>query len=242
MFVRTFMWGYSANNWNTNAMSRCEARLNVTSSLPSRIRPDVGSSRPAIIRSVVVLPQPEGPSRQKKSPSGTVKVESRTGVNAPNDLCRFSTRISAMTLLGEFGHDHEQHRAGQSGQKGPRVQRKPERLEQHENAGRDDRRGDPFHGAAPQPLRPSPLRQYAGEAHFRSAPNVIPRKRCLRSSTANTKMGSRNSVDPAATAGQSSPPSPMLLGVNAGARCASPAASRPPNAYSLHPKITHKIA
>ena len=73
------MCGYSANSWNTKAMSRCDARLNVTSSPPSRIRPDVGSSSPAIIRNVVVLPQPDGPSRQKNSPSGMVNV----GVRAP---------------------------------------------------------------------------------------------------------------------------------------------------------------
>src|ERR1700675_4190063 len=110
-------------------MSRCDARLKLTSSPRSRMRPDVGSSRPAIIRNVVVLPQPEGPSRQKKSPSGTVNVESRTAVNAPNDLCRFSTRISAILsalLLGKFRHDSEEQRTGQRGEKGPRVEGKPE--------------------------------------------------------------------------------------------------------------------
>ncbi len=57
-------------------MSRSAARLKVTSSPSSRIFPEVGSSSPAIIRSVVVLPQPEGPSMTKNSPSSTVKVES----------------------------------------------------------------------------------------------------------------------------------------------------------------------
>ena len=42
----------------------------------SRICPELGSSSPAIIRSVVVLPQPEGPSSMKNSPSPMVKVES----------------------------------------------------------------------------------------------------------------------------------------------------------------------
>src|SRR4030095_13145133 len=125
-------------------MSRCDARLKVTSSPPNRMRPDVGNSRPAIIRNVVVLPQPEGPSRQKKSPSGTVNVESRTAVNAANDLCRPSTRISAISLLGEFRHDGEQHRAGQRGEKRPRIQDKPEGLEQHEQAGGDGSGGETF--------------------------------------------------------------------------------------------------
>ena len=43
----------------------------MTSSPWSRIRPSVGSSKPAIIRSVVVLPEPDGPSIEKNSPSRT---------------------------------------------------------------------------------------------------------------------------------------------------------------------------
>src|SRR5207244_3799478 len=187
-------------------MSRCEARLKVTSSPPSRILPEVGSSRPAIIRSVVVLPQPEGPRRQKKSPSGTMNVESRTAVNAANDLCRFSTRISAIALLGKFRHDHEERRAGQRGKKRPRIEDEPEGLEQHEHAEGDDAGRDPFHGAAPQPSWPASLRSGGFNPHLRSAPNVMPRNRCLRSRTVNTRIGSRNNVDPAATAGQSWPP------------------------------------
>ena len=43
----------------------------VTSWPWSSIRPDVGSSKPPIIRRVVVLPQPDGPRRLKNSPSRT---------------------------------------------------------------------------------------------------------------------------------------------------------------------------
>src|SRR6188472_1190059 len=38
------------------------------------ISPDVGCSSPATQRSVVVLPQPEGPSRTTISPAGTLKL------------------------------------------------------------------------------------------------------------------------------------------------------------------------
>src|ERR1700684_2735600 len=38
------------------------------------ISPDVGCSRPATQRKVVVLPQPEGPSRTTISPAGTAKL------------------------------------------------------------------------------------------------------------------------------------------------------------------------
>jgi multiple sugar transport system permease protein len=49
---------------------------------------EVGSSRPAIMRRVVVLPQPDGPSRQKNSPFSTIKFESLTATKSPKDLCR----------------------------------------------------------------------------------------------------------------------------------------------------------
>ena len=52
---------------------------------------------PAIIRSVVVLPQPEGPSSMKNSPSSMVKLEESTAVKAPNSLRTFSMRICAIT-------------------------------------------------------------------------------------------------------------------------------------------------
>jgi hypothetical protein len=38
----------------------------------------VGCSKPAIIRSVVVLPQPDGPSIEKNSPSAMSKSASST--------------------------------------------------------------------------------------------------------------------------------------------------------------------
>ena len=42
------------------------------------IRPRSGRSSPAIARSVVVLPQPDGPSRHTNSPSATLNERSRT--------------------------------------------------------------------------------------------------------------------------------------------------------------------
>ena len=39
---------------------------------PTRISPSVGSTKPAISRSVVVLPQPDGPSRQTSVPCSIV--------------------------------------------------------------------------------------------------------------------------------------------------------------------------
>ena len=50
-------------------MSRCCGGSLVTSRSPIRIRPELSSTKPAIIRSVVVLPQPDGPSKVRNSPS-----------------------------------------------------------------------------------------------------------------------------------------------------------------------------
>ncbi len=48
------------------------------SSSPMKMRPVVGSSKPATIRRVVVLPHPDGPSRVTSSPGSMVKSASRT--------------------------------------------------------------------------------------------------------------------------------------------------------------------
>ena len=50
----------------------------VTSPPPSRTMPLVGSMKPATMRKVVVLPQPEGPSSTRNSPSATRSETSRT--------------------------------------------------------------------------------------------------------------------------------------------------------------------
>src|SRR6478752_9269469 len=62
-------------------------------SLPaSVIDPRVGVSSPATIRSVVVLPQPDGPSSAKNEPRGTSRSRSFTAVNDANDLVRLRSR------------------------------------------------------------------------------------------------------------------------------------------------------
>src|ERR1700712_1090262 len=59
---------------------------------PSRIDPDVGVSSPATIRSVVVLPHPDGPSSAKKDPLGMSRSRDRTAVKAANSLVRLRIR------------------------------------------------------------------------------------------------------------------------------------------------------
>ena len=50
---------------------------------PTRISPALGSTKPAISRSVVVLPQPEGPSRQTRWPCAMVSEISSTTAASP---------------------------------------------------------------------------------------------------------------------------------------------------------------
>src|SRR6267154_1380442 len=216
-------------------MSRREACAKVTSSPPRRMRPEVGSSSPAIIRSVVVLPHPDGPSRQKKSPSRMVKVESRTAVKSANALWSLSTRISAMASFRESGDDGEQRRPREGGDERVGVERHREGLQEHEDTRRDDDDGGRFHPAAPQDSWPA-------RVHFLTAPKVIPRRRFFRSRTVNPRMGTRNSVVAAATAGQAWPPSPMMKGMKGGVVCACPEVRSTAKAYSFQAKMRQKMA
>ena len=66
--------------------SRLYGGRSVTSSPPRCTRPAVGSSKPPIIRSVVVLPQPDGPSRAKKRPASISRSSASTAVTSPKRL------------------------------------------------------------------------------------------------------------------------------------------------------------
>src|SRR6516165_2170907 len=89
-----------------------------TTCLPTSIAPDCGRSRPAMERSVVVLPQPLGPSSVKSFPSGTVKFTSCAAltispfsfgysVHRPSTLSIAS--LLHAELLAEPLGDHHQH-------------------------------------------------------------------------------------------------------------------------------------
>src|SRR5258706_3644138 len=88
MFSATVICGNSASDWNTMPKSRRFAGTCVTSLPANTTLPEVGVSRPAMIRSSVVLPQPDGPRKQTSLPSGTLRSTLSTAV-AP--LKRFVT-------------------------------------------------------------------------------------------------------------------------------------------------------
>src|SRR5712692_3255656 len=71
---------------------------------PIQISPASGVSRPATIRKVVVLPQPDGPTRQSRVPSGTSSERSRTAGTVPKERDRFSKRTDAIGLRGLDRH------------------------------------------------------------------------------------------------------------------------------------------
>src|SRR3954454_5536838 len=62
---------------------------------PSVTRPVSGRSKPAMIRSVVVLPEPDGPSSVKNSPSPTFRSTSSTATTSPYVFRMPSTLTSA---------------------------------------------------------------------------------------------------------------------------------------------------
>ncbi len=75
------MCGYSAYDWNTIAMSRSLAGTSFIRAPSIDSVPDVIDSSPATMRSVVDLPQPEGPSSTMNSPSATSKLTSETATS-----------------------------------------------------------------------------------------------------------------------------------------------------------------
>jgi hypothetical protein len=76
----------------------------VTTSSPIVIVPSVTASRPAIIRSAVVFPQPDGPTKTMNSPSSILRSNASTAfVPSPYTLVNLSRVIPAISraLLGE---------------------------------------------------------------------------------------------------------------------------------------------
>src|SRR5215203_1275157 len=61
--------------------------------------PSVARSKPAIMRSVVVLPQPDGPKRQTTSPALTDREASLTATNSPYFLVIFLTSMVDISAL-----------------------------------------------------------------------------------------------------------------------------------------------
>src|SRR5215468_2166806 len=111
-------------------MSRSLGALSFTTSPPIRSSPSVMSSRPAIMFSVVDLPQPDGPTRMTNSPSAMSRLILSTA-SAPSGkrLVTWSRTMSATVSP----HVLALNRARGQSSDDPALE------EQHED---DDRNGD----------------------------------------------------------------------------------------------------
>ena len=87
----------------------------VTSRPRSTIRPPVGSSKPPIIRRVVVLPQPDGPRSEKNSPAPISSDTSSTARTSRKCFARSTRRISATGAVGDDGHRSRSLRSASRG-------------------------------------------------------------------------------------------------------------------------------
>src|SRR5436853_5572068 len=77
-------------------MSRLCTGTSVMSWPPTWTRPLSGISKPAMMRRLVVLPQPEGPSSEKNSPALMSSVTPSTATTLPsNTLVTSSSRMAA---------------------------------------------------------------------------------------------------------------------------------------------------
>src|SRR5437773_11665854 len=77
--------------------SRGGRSLTVLPSISS-VPPEI-SSRPAIMRRMVDLPQPDGPRNTTNSWSATSRLKSGTTSTLPYDLLRFTQQICAMASM-----------------------------------------------------------------------------------------------------------------------------------------------
>src|SRR5260370_40298626 len=74
-------------------------RTDDTTRSPTTISPAVGSTKPAIRRNVVVLPQPEGPSRQTSSPCSMRSDTSSTTAVLSYRFVKFRSSTDATQSL-----------------------------------------------------------------------------------------------------------------------------------------------
>src|SRR6266478_7689920 len=138
--------------------------------------------------------------------------------------------------------NHKPQCPNQDRDEGIAVQVQRERLHQHHNSKADQRHRYRFARAATEPERPSRCVSFDPFAHLRTAPKVMPRNKWRRNRMVKHRIGMKNNVVAAATAGQSWPPSPIMKGMKGGMVCASPLVSRTAKAYSFQAKIRQKIA
>src|SRR5687768_10800866 len=86
MLRATDMFGNSEYDWNTMPKLRARAGISSSEFPSSRMSAASGTSSPAMMRSNVVLPQPDGPRKQMNSPLATSRPTSSTARTPANDF------------------------------------------------------------------------------------------------------------------------------------------------------------
>ena len=111
-----------------------------TSRSPRKIFPSVGSSKPPIIRSVVVLPHPDGPRSAKNEPRGISSEIPSTARTSSNALTTSTSRTSGGMTVSFMPAGHRPPAVAATDP--PVVELLPQ-LEVEEALGRDDLRERP---------------------------------------------------------------------------------------------------
>src|SRR4051794_21650907 len=113
------------------ATSRWRGGMRVTSRPAIRTAPVVSGSRPATIRSVVLFPQPEGPTSTTNSPGATSRLTSSTATTPPGNSLRTPSRtMPASGGATEHAPDVavEDERDDRGGQHGEHAGRGEQRI------------------------------------------------------------------------------------------------------------------
>src|SRR5215813_6235597 len=97
-------------------MPRSAGASQVTSRPPMVISPSVISSRPAIMRSSVDLPQPDGPTKTQNSPSETSRSTLRMTATSPKDFCTLLSLRLAMETPDTINMHRQAHEIDEEGQ------------------------------------------------------------------------------------------------------------------------------
>src|SRR5579872_5426720 len=94
----TVMCGNSEYDWNTMPMLRLCGGTSATERSSIKMSPASGARKPAMRLSVVVLPEPLGPSSDTKAPAGTSKLTPSIAASPPYALLSLRSRTCAPLL------------------------------------------------------------------------------------------------------------------------------------------------
>src|SRR4051812_23689212 len=90
-------------------MSRFFGCRSFTTLSPIRMSPEVISSSPAVMRRAVVLPEPEGPTRTRNSPSATARLSESTA-RVPSENALETSANSIEAIVARYLQNHAKAR------------------------------------------------------------------------------------------------------------------------------------